>query len=58
MPVRIKIFISLLTVLVIGGFSYLQLDGTHDKIAYAGFALTAFMVLAMWIFPETGKVRR
>jgi membrane protein YdbS with pleckstrin-like domain len=58
MPVRIKIFISLLAALVVGGFAYLQLGDGNERVAYAGFALAAFMVLAIWIFPETGKVRR
>ncbi|MDA8637756.1 hypothetical protein N9L49_03985 [Rhodospirillales bacterium] len=58
MPVGIKIVISLLTVLVVGGFSYMQLGGANHKVAYTGFALLVLMLLAMWIFPETGKVKR
>jgi len=58
MPVKIKLFISLLALVVVGGFSYTNLDGIHDRIGYVGFALACFMVLAMWIFPETGQVKR
>ena len=57
MPIKIKLFISVLAALVVSAFGYTNLDGTHDKIAYACFALAAMMVLAIWIFPETGRVK-
>ncbi len=58
MPVHIKLFITVLAALVVGGFAYMQIGGAYERIVYPGFALAAFMVLAIWIFPETGKVRR
>lgn len=58
MPVHIKLFITLLAALVVGGFAYMQIGGEYEAVVYPGFALAAFMVLAIWIFPETGKVRR
>lgn len=57
MPPRIKLAITVLAAAVVSGFGYTNLDGTHDKVAYACFALAAMMVLAIWIFPETGRVK-
>ncbi len=42
---------------IVGGFGYTQLTGSRPEIAYVAFALAAMMVLAIWIFPETGKVK-
>lgn len=58
MPVKIKVFISVLALLVVGGFAYMNLNDGNEKVGYVGLGLAALMVLAMWIFPETGKVRR
>lgn len=57
MPVHIKLFISAMAALVVGGFAYTQLGGPRPEITYVGFGLAALMVLAIWIFPETGKVK-
>lgn len=57
MPVHIKLFISAMAAIIVGGFGYTQLAGPRPEIAYVGFALAAMMVLAIWIFPETGKVK-
>ena len=56
MPVRIKIFVSILAALVVGGFAFMQLSGPRPEIGYVGLTLAALMVLAIWMFPETGKV--
>lgn len=58
MPVRIKLFITVLAAAVVAGFAYMQSGGPYASVTYPGYALAAFMVLAIWIFPETGKVRR
>ncbi len=58
MPVKIKVFISALALLVVGGFAYMNLHDGNDTVGYVCFGLAVLMVLAMWIFPETGKVRR
>lgn len=58
MPVKIKVFISGMALLVVGGFAFMNLNDGNEKVGYAGLGLAALMVLAMWIFPETGKVRR
>jgi len=58
MPVKIKVFISVMALLVVGGFSYMNLTDGNETVGYVGLALAVMMVLAMWIFPETGKVKR
>ncbi|MDP4796410.1 MAG: hypothetical protein NWR87_05815 [Rhodospirillales bacterium] len=58
MPVKIKVFISVMALAVVGGFSLMNLNGGNETVGYVGLGLAALMVLAMWIFPETGKVRR
>jgi hypothetical protein len=55
MPVHIKLIVSALALIVVGGFSYSQLDGPNPGISYVGMGLAALMVLAIWIFPETGR---
>ena len=57
MPIHIKAIISILAALVVGGFAATNLGGPNETVAYVGFALAAMMVLAIWIFPETGKVK-
>ena len=57
MPVPIKLIVSALAFIVVGGFSYSQLDGPNANIAYVGMGLAALMVLAIWIFPETGRAK-
>ena len=57
MPIHIKVFVSVIAALVVGGFSYFQLDGPRPEITYVGFGLATLMVLSIWIFPETGKVK-
>lgn len=58
MPVKIKMFISAMALLVVGGFALMNLNDGNEKVGYVALGLAALMVLAMWIFPETGKVRR
>ncbi len=57
MPVRIKIFVSVMAAVVVGGFAYTQVSGPRPEVAYIGFALACMMVLAIWLFPETGKIK-
>jgi zinc transporter ZupT len=64
MPVRIKLGLSVLTVLVAAIAFYFQHVLGHDRIQYAVAFLGAFMIFAMWLFPEVkreesaGGVRR
>lgn len=57
MPIPIKIMVSVLAVIVVGGFSFTQLGGPNAQIAFVGMGLAALMVIAIWIFPETGRAK-
>ena len=64
MPVRIKLGLSVLTVLVAAIAAYYQHILGHDRIQYVVTFLGFFMIFAMWLFPEVkreetaGSVRR
>ena len=64
MPVRIKLGLSLLVVLVAAVAAYYQHELGHDVIQYIVAFLGCFMIFAMWLFPEVkrenpaGGVRR
>ncbi len=64
MPVKIKLGLSLVTILVAAiAFCYQHVLG-HDRIQYVVAFLGFFMIFAMWLFPEVkreesaGGVRR
>jgi hypothetical protein len=63
-PVRIKLGLSLLVVLVAALAAYHQHTLGHDRIQYVVAFLGCFMIFAMWLFPEVkrdesaGGVRR
>ena len=64
MPVKIKLGLSLVVVLVAMIAAYHQHTLGHDRIQYAVAFLGFFMIFAMWLFPEVkreetaGGVRR
>ena len=64
MPVRIKLGLSVLTVLVAAIAAYYQHILGHDRLQYVVAFLGFFMIFAMWLFPEVkreenaGGVRR
>jgi hypothetical protein len=64
MPVKIKLALSLLVVLVAAIAFYHQHVLGHDRIQYVVAFLGLFMIFAMWLFPEVkrdesaGGVRR
>jgi hypothetical protein len=64
MPVKIKLGLSLLVVLVAAIACYSQRALGHDRIQYVVAFLGFFMIFAMWLFPEvkrdeaSGGVRR
>jgi hypothetical protein len=64
MPVKIKLGLSLLVVLVAALGAYHQHTLGHGRIQYAVAFLGCFMIFAMWLFPEVkrdesaGGVRR
>jgi len=54
MPTHIKIIVSILTLLVGAIFFYFEREFGQAHVANVAVALSIFMVLAMWIFPEAG----
>jgi len=65
MPVKIKLGLSPLVVLVAAMAAYYQHLLGHDRIQYVVAFLGLFMIFAMWLFPEvkreeesTGAVHR
>jgi len=64
MPVKIKLGLSLLVVLVTAIAAWYQHGLGHDRIQYVVAFLGAFMIFSMWLFPEVkreesaGGVRR
>ncbi len=64
MPVRIKLALSVVVLLVAIAAFFFQRALGHDRVQYLVLFLGAFMVFAMWLFPEVkreetaGGVRR
>jgi hypothetical protein len=58
MPPRIKLILSLLVALVIGGYGLYTIETSPPGMGEVILALCVMMILAIWIFPETGKVKR
>ena len=64
MPVKIKLGLSLLVVVVAAIAFYAQHVLGHDRVQYVVAFLGLFMIFAMWLFPEVkrddpaGGVRR
>jgi hypothetical protein len=55
MPVKIKLGLSLLVVLVAALAAYYQHMLGHDRIQYIVAFLGLFMIFAMWLFPEVKR---
>jgi hypothetical protein len=55
MPVKIKLGLSLVTVLVAALAFYHQHVVGHDRIQYLVAFLGFFMIFAMWLFPEVKR---
>jgi membrane protein YdbS with pleckstrin-like domain len=55
MPVKIKLGLSLLVVLVAAIATYYQHLLGHDRIQYVVAFLGLFMIFAMWLFPEVKR---
>ena len=53
MPVNIKIFISVIVGLVGLGAFFLEQQFGDKTVGVVALLLAVFMILAMWIFPET-----
>ncbi|MEM7541074.1 MAG: hypothetical protein AAF384_05745 [Pseudomonadota bacterium] len=58
MPTHIKIVVSIVTLIVGAIFFYVEGRYGESQVAAIGAALSVFMVLAMWIFPEAGDRAR
>jgi hypothetical protein len=55
MPVKIKLGLSLLTILVAAVAAYYQHLLGHGRIQYVVVFLGLFMIFAMWLFPEVKR---
>ena len=55
MPVKIKLALSFVVVLVTAIAFYMQHALAHDRIQYLVAFLGFFMVFAMWLFPEVKR---
>ena len=55
MPVKIKLGLSLLVVLVAAIAAYYQHTLGHERIQYVVAFLGFFMIFAMWLFPEVKR---
>jgi hypothetical protein len=64
MPVKIKLMLSLIVIVVAAITAYVQHAIGHERIQYLVIFLGFAMVFAMWLFPEVkreetaGGVRR
>ena len=55
MPVKIKLALSLVVVIVAAVAFYMQHALGHDRVQYLVAFLGFFMVFAMWLFPEVKR---
>ena len=55
MPTNIKLMLSLIALAVGAGAHYWESQAGNEQLSWIVAALAVFMVLAMWIFPETGS---
>ena len=55
MPVKIKLGLSLVVVLVTAIAAYYQHLLGHDRLQYVVAFLGLFMIFAMWLFPEVKR---
>ena len=54
MPNNIKTMISVLTLIVGATVNFFERQAGNDHLAWVVAGLAVFMVMAMWMFPETG----
>jgi len=55
MPTNIKLMLSLFALAVGAGVHYWERQVGNEHLSWLVAGLAVFMVLAMWIFPETGS---
>jgi len=57
MPANIKLMLSLVALAVGAGVHYWERQQGNEQLSWIVAGLAVFMVLAMWIFPETGSTK-
>jgi len=55
MPTNIKLMLSLVALAVGAGVHYWERSQGNEHLSWVVAGLTVFMVLVMWIFPETSR---
>ncbi|MBL6931903.1 MAG: hypothetical protein ISR45_03065 [Rhodospirillales bacterium] len=55
MPAGIKAILSLVVLLVGATVYWFDSQAGNEQLGWVSIGLAIFMVLAMWIFPETGS---
>lgn len=55
MPVKIKLVLSLVVIIVAAVAFYIQRTLGHERVQYLVAFLGIFMVFAMWLFPEVKR---
>ncbi|NGX96839.1 MAG: hypothetical protein G4V63_16980 [Candidatus Afipia apatlaquensis] len=55
MPVKIKLALSLVVIIVAAVAFYMQHTLGHERVQYLVAFLGIFMVFAMWLFPEVKR---
>ncbi len=58
MPPQIKIPLSIVIVLVGGAVWYYERGGELQHTGWTAFALSLFMVFAIWLFPEASSKKK
>jgi len=58
MPKNVKLGLSLVVVLVAIGAHFFQRDLGQELNSWLVLALGAFMIFAMWLFPEAQKAKK
>jgi hypothetical protein len=54
MPANIKTGLSILVLIIGAAVWYVERQAGNEALSWVVAGLAVFMVLAMWIFPETG----
>ncbi len=55
MPNNVKTMLSILTLFVGAVVHFFERQAGNDQLAWIVAGLAIFMVLSMWLFPETGR---
>ncbi len=58
MPAHLKFLLSLIVCAVAGAMYYLEARDGDTTVAWVAVGLGAFMIVAVWLFPETRRAER